>query len=180
MGSSPTVGALPFALPCRDAHDFMPLERLVMPRTALLGRNASMLAKLVRAPAQTALTCAPGAHMAKRQSSWPGRQEASARLAQSAERKALNLVVVGSSPTVGAHVLAHWPRARNVDGRTARAAMAQAKAVAAEGDASSCVAEMPAARRNAWQAWKRAGARTEPPVGFEPTTSRLLSGCSTN
>ena len=27
--------------------------------------------------------------------------EASARLAQSAERKALNLVVVGSSPTVG-------------------------------------------------------------------------------
>ena len=31
-----------------------------------------------------------------------------ARLAQSAERKALNLVVVGSSPTVGA--LCQWPR----------------------------------------------------------------------
>ena len=32
---------------------------------------------------------------------------ASARLAQSAERKALNLVVVGSSPTVGAVVQNH-------------------------------------------------------------------------
>ena len=32
---------------------------------------------------------------------------ASARLAQSAERKALNLVVVGSSPTVGAVVQKH-------------------------------------------------------------------------
>ena len=32
---------------------------------------------------------------------------ASARLAQSAERKALNLVVVGSSPTVGAVALWH-------------------------------------------------------------------------
>ena len=30
-----------------------------------------------------------------------------ARLAQSAERKALNLVVVGSSPTVGVFVTAH-------------------------------------------------------------------------
>ena len=38
---------------------------------------------------------------------------ATARLAQSAERKALNLVVVGSSPTVGAFLLArinfHFP-----------------------------------------------------------------------
>ena len=33
-----------------------------------------------------------------------------ARLAQSAERKALNLVVVGSSPTVGAFQKAHWRR----------------------------------------------------------------------
>ena len=36
--------------------------------------------------------------------------EAPARLAQSAERKALNLVVVGSSPTVGAlPELPRWP-----------------------------------------------------------------------
>ena len=31
-----------------------------------------------------------------------------ARLAQSAERKALNLVVVGSSPTVGAFLIYSW------------------------------------------------------------------------
>ena len=37
---------------------------------------------------------------------WPGSTtlQSEARLAQSAERKALNLVVVGSSPTVGACV----------------------------------------------------------------------------
>ena len=38
-----------------------------------------------------------------------GQQASKARLAQSAERKALNLVVVGSSPTVGA--CATWTRA---------------------------------------------------------------------
>ena len=41
--------------------------------------------------------------------------EASARLAQSAERKALNLVVVGSSPTVGVFIFGSWassPRAK--------------------------------------------------------------------
>ena len=32
---------------------------------------------------------------------WPAAEHRQARLAQSAERKALNLVVVGSSPTVG-------------------------------------------------------------------------------
>ena len=36
-----------------------------------------------------------------------------ARLAQSAERKALNLVVVGSSPTVGAFVSLHIPLHRS-------------------------------------------------------------------
>ena len=35
--------------------------------------------------------------------------KASARLAQSAERKALNLVVVGSSPTVGVAKHGHGP-----------------------------------------------------------------------
>ena len=33
---------------------------------------------------------------------------ATARLAQSAERKALNLVVVGSSPTVGVFIFGSW------------------------------------------------------------------------
>ncbi len=37
---------------------------------------------------------------------WPAAEHRQARLAQSAERKALNLVVVGSSPTVGACVYA--------------------------------------------------------------------------
>ena len=36
---------------------------------------------------------------------WPAAEHRQARLAQSAERKALNLVVVGSSPTVGAFLL---------------------------------------------------------------------------
>ena len=39
---------------------------------------------------------------------------ASARLAQSAERKALNLVVVGSSPTVGAVVQKHKSLMQNL------------------------------------------------------------------
>ena len=37
-----------------------------------------------------------------------------ARLAQSAERKALNLVVVGSSPTVGAILALVWRSAARV------------------------------------------------------------------
>ena len=45
------------------------------------------------------------------------RLPASARLAQSAERKALNLVVVGSSPTVGA-VGTGLSKYRPVPGRT--------------------------------------------------------------
>ena len=41
-----------------------------------------------------------------RENTWSNQQAYMARLAQSAERKALNLVVVGSSPTVG---VLHFP-----------------------------------------------------------------------
>ena len=41
----------------------------------------------------------------------------SARLAQSAERQALNLVVVGSSPTVGAVALAELNRPSTLDNK---------------------------------------------------------------
>ena len=51
---------------------------------------------------------------------WLGQGESgTARLAQPAERKALNLVVVGSSPTVGAF----WPPARVT--RTSKASAKQ-------------------------------------------------------
>ena len=45
---------------------------------------------------------------------------ASARLAQSAERKALNLVVVGSSPTVGAMVQRLGPQEKQYPPKQAR------------------------------------------------------------
>ena len=56
-----------------------------------------------------------------------GASVAQARLAQSAERKALNLVVVGSSPTVGVNLLVSGSpcvlRGRGIMGQVWRAVM---------------------------------------------------------
>ena len=50
-----------------------------------------------------------GIHCASQDTAWSGlsKSHTAARLAQSVERKALNLVVVGSSPTVGVLMYSH-------------------------------------------------------------------------
>ena len=90
VGSSPTVGVM------------QALRRMVVDIDGMLGKRSTMQCLRKQKRCNSKVSCQDTASCALRLLTHMGPSHASqARLAQSVERKALNLVVVGSSPTVG-------------------------------------------------------------------------------